>query len=481
MKESLYKKLENYSNSDYYPFHMPGHKRNMGGREMEEAFHIDITEIDGFDNLHHAEGILRDAMKSASELYHSEETHFLVNGSTCGILSAISATVKKHGKILLARNCHKAAYHAIYLRELEPVYLYPPVQDEYGIFNAVPVEKIEDVLEKNPDIEAVFLTSPTYDGVVSDVASIVRTAHRKKIPVIVDEAHGAHFGFHKDFPENSVALGADMVIHSVHKTLPAFTQTALLHINGDLVDRKKINYFLQVYQTSSPSYLLMAGIDQCISILQQERDSLFEKLSGYMDEFLEKCRTLRNIKIFQQGDADYEFDKSKILLSVKDCPMTGHELAQILLNRYHLQMEMEAPTYVMGIATIMDTQEGFRRLAEALTEIDRELEHRQKNPRGQSEQKQNENDKMFYDLGEAKKIYHLYEIDDMEKETIPLEKSVNRVSVEYIYLYPPGIPIVAPGELMTEHILELINAYKKAHYAVQGPEDYKMEKLSVIK
>jgi len=495
VKESLYQKLERYNETDYYPFHMPGHKRNMPGNELEKAYQIDITEIDGFDNLHHAEGILREAMGRASELYQSEETHFLVNGSTCGILSSISATVKKHGKILLARNCHKAAYHAVYLRELQPVYLYPPIQNEYGIYDSIKVQDVEDALKENPDIEAIFFTSPTYDGVLSNVSEIVKIAHKRGIPVIVDEAHGAHLGFHKDFPENSVSLGADIVIHSVHKTLPAFTQTALIHINGKLVDRKKINQFLGIYQTSSPSYVLMAGIDACISMIQEKGSALFQKLSENIHWFNQQCKELKYIKIFQEEDAAYQFDKSKIVISVKDTGMTGHELGQLLLHQYHLQMEMEAPTYVVAISTVMDRKEGFERLAKALIEIDQELgqglSHEMSFPKEirhkdgikkyglDSEKLQGKLDKIGNIKGNQ--ICSISEIDDKEKEEVLFGNSVQRTSAEYIYLYPPGIPIITPGEVVTEEIVSLVNTYKKAQYAVQGPEDYEINKLIVVK
>ena len=513
VKESLYQKLEDYRKTDYYPFHMPGHKRNMPGNELEKAYQIDITEIDGFDNLHHAEGILLEAMRSASELYQSEETYFLVNGSTCGILSSISATVKKHGKILLARNCHKAAYHAVYLRELQPIYLYPPIQNEYGIYDSIKVQDVEDALKENPDIEAVFFTSPTYDGVLSNVSEIVKIAHKRGIPVIVDEAHGAHLGFHKDFPENSVSLGADIVIHSVHKTLPAFTQTALLHANGNLVNRKRMKQFLGIYQTSSPSYLFMASIDSCISLIREKGNLLFLRLSENIDEFNQQCRKLKYIKIFQEEDAAYQFDKSKIVISVKDAGMTGHELGQRLLHRYHLQMEMEAPTYVVAISSIMDRKEGFERLAKALVEIDQRIEQRVLQERDQKskeiiEEKTNQktnsqkevrnkhksekenhescvmklqNTWRMVEEMKGKAVYTISEIDDKEKEEVTFENSVQRISAEYIYLYPPGIPIITPGEVVTEEIISVVNAYKKAQYAVQGPEDYEINKLIVVK
>ena len=261
---TIYEKLKAYSDSDYYGFHMPGHKRKMHMSWDADPYTVDITEIEGFDDLHHAEGILKEAQERAARIYHADETHFLVNGSTVGILSAIMGVTDKGDQILVARNCHKSVYHAIYLNELEPVYVYPEYDEKTGLNGEVKADEIALLLEKNPNIKAVMIVSPTYDGVVSDVKKIAEVAHAHEIPLIVDEAHGAHFGFDPYFPKNANENGADIVIHSVHKTLPSLTQTALLHINGTFVNREKVRMYLHMLQSSSPSYVLMASIDECM-------------------------------------------------------------------------------------------------------------------------------------------------------------------------------------------------------------------------
>ena len=262
--KTIYNYLNEYSESDFYGMHMPGHKRNEKMMENDLPYKIDITEIDGFDDLHHADGIIREAQERAARLYGADETHFLVNGSTVGILSAIMGVTDKGDQILVARNCHKSVYHAIYLNELEPVYVYPEYDEKTGLNGEVKADEIALLLEKNPNIKAVMIVSPTYDGVVSDVKKIAEVAHAHEIPLIVDEAHGAHFGFDPYFPKNANENGADIVIHSVHKTLPSLTQTALLHINGTFVNREKVRMYLHMLQSSSPSYVLMASIDECM-------------------------------------------------------------------------------------------------------------------------------------------------------------------------------------------------------------------------
>ena len=312
--EYLYEKLEAYGKSDYYGFHMPGHKRNSDVTRANLPYGIDITEIEGFDNLHHAEEIIREAEVRAASMYHAEETHYLINGSTAGILSAVMGCTKKGGKILMARNCHKSVYHAVFLNELRPVYIYPEFDETMELNMAVSPEKIERLLEEHKEVQAVVLTSPTYDGVLSDIERISEIVHQKKIPLIVDEAHGAHFGFHPYFPENANTKGADVVIHSLHKTLPALTQTALIHLNGTRIDRRKIRNYLHIFQTSSPSYVLMASMDECLRTVAEQGDVLFETYVKNLESKRGELKKLKHIRLMETE----EFDRSKLVLSVKD-------------------------------------------------------------------------------------------------------------------------------------------------------------------
>lgn len=216
--ESLYEKLVAYGAGDACPFHMPGHKRNMGKWGFADPFSFDITEIDGFDNLHHAEGILKAAQERAARVYGARRTFFLINGSSAGILAAVSACVSKGGKLLMARNCHKAVYHAASLLDLETVYVYPEQERRYGLNGGISPERVERLLEEHPGVQAVIVTSPTYDGVVSDIRKIAQIVHERGLFLIVDEAHGAHLAFLPYFPDSALDLGADVAIQSVHKT-----------------------------------------------------------------------------------------------------------------------------------------------------------------------------------------------------------------------------------------------------------------------
>lgn len=473
---NLYDKLLQYQASEMYPFHMPGHKRRK--EDFANPFLIDLTEVEGFDNLHHAEGILKDAQDRAAALYHSEETHFLVNGSTCGILAAVSACISRGGKILMARNCHKAAYHAAYLRGLDIEYLYPEREEIFGLNGGIQEGAVKEALKKSQDIQAVMITSPTYDGVVSNVEKIAQIVHRKGIPLIVDEAHGAHFGFHEYFPRGSVEMGADLVIHSLHKTLPSLTQTALLHVNGNRVDRERLRRFLDIYQTSSPSYVFMAGMDACVCLLEEKGRELFESLRRKLEVFYRRAENLRYIRLANDGikgkSGIYDFDRSKLVISVRDTGITGNQLANLLRHNYHLELEMAAGSYGLALISIADTEEGFLRLSEALKEIDAHLEVKIE---GNAE----ENIWKIEDTIIKNEVRcKIQEALESPGESILLEQSEGRVCREFVYLYPPGIPMLVPGEIITREALDRIRRFLKEGYSVQGMADYCAEHIQVM-
>lgn len=461
MTDTLYDKLKTYSDSDYYAFHMPGHKR----RHLTEdgaliPYDIDITEIDGFDDLHHADGILKEAQERAARVYHADETHFLINGSTVGIISAICGSTKKGDTILVARNCHKSVYHAIELNELKPVYLYPTFEDPLN--TEINPQDVRYALAENPEIRAVMIVSPTYDGVVSDVEAIAKIVHEKGIPLIVDEAHGAHFGFHESFPENANTKGADLVIHSVHKTLPSLTQTALLHMNGELVNREKVKHYLDMLQTSSPSYVLMASIDACVHMLEHHRKELFDPYVELLTETRKKLKNLKHLKIVECDN----YDISKLVISVKDTDLTSKRLHQILLTEFHLQMEMVAGSYVLAMTTVGDTKEGMERLTNALFSIDNRICNKKE---GNSA---NEADApKLLKQPEQEVIYAISEAQQIEagrRKYVLWQEAAGYVALEYAYLYPPGSPWIVPGERISEETVKLLQWYDEQDFSIEG-------------
>lgn len=468
MMQTLYESLVNYGESDFYPYHMPGHKRSHKVGALSEIFKLDITEIDGFDNLHQAEGIIKQAQDRAAKLYGSEETFFLVNGSTCGVLAAISSVTNKQDTILIARNCHKSVYHAAFLKELNLRYIYPKQILEYEISDAVSPEEVKNALERYPECRAVVITSPTYEGVVSDINTISRIVHEKGKILIVDEAHGAHFGLAHGMPENAVRQGADLVIHSLHKTLPSMTQTALLHVNGPRIDRVKLRRHLNIYQSSSPSYVLMASMDSCISYLLENSENCFKKLNNNHKKFLvcmEKCRHICIGKEEALREKAYSFsawDICKLVISVKGTSINGQELYDMLLNEFHLQMEMAADSYVLAIMTIADEEEGWKRLADALLQIDGRIEDRIKEVDDKEELSQTK-----LSCQPTVKLTIAQALEHTGRE-VPLEQAQGEISGGFINLYPPGIPIIVPGEVIDACIIRQIQESLKLGLSVQG-------------
>ncbi|TCL56997.1 arginine/lysine/ornithine decarboxylase [Kineothrix alysoides] len=475
----LFEQLEKYADSDYYPFHMPGHKRNVAGKcgsALEAAYGIDITEIDGFDNLHQAQGILQRAQQDAAKLYGAEETFFLVNGSTCGILSAIFAVTQRGDRLLAARNCHRSVYYAVYLQELQVSYLYPDVVKEYGIADAVTPGEVELLLKEQPDIAAVIITSPTYEGVISDIGKIADITHRYGKPLIVDEAHGAHFGFHEAFPENAVRQGADIVIHSVHKTLPAMTQTSLLHVSGKLVNRERLKRYLKVFQTSSPSYVLMASIDSCMNLMKREGRQLLEQLLNHRSSFAKEVAECRYLEIMDKksafGCCMRAMDPIKVVISIKNGELTGQQLYDILRERYHLQLEMAAGSYVLAMLSPMDGPDGLERLAGALLEIDGEI-----TAAATDEQEESTLMPLETMMPIAKAIALS---DEKGYDYIPVREAQGRTSAEFINLYPPGIPITVPGEKIDGSTVKAIDFYLRTGLCVQGVQDGMLKVLGSV-
>ena len=493
----MYQQLISYGESDVYPFHMPGHKRRV--LPFPNPYTIDITEIDGFDNLHHAEGLIREAEERAAKLYGADRSYYLVNGSTCGLLAAICAAARRGDKVLAARNCHKAVYHAISMQGLSAEFLYPAITrgDLQGQITAA---QVEEALTKHPDIAVVILTSPTYEGIVSDVAAIAACCHAHGAALIVDEAHGAHFGFGAGFPENAVRLGADAVIMSLHKTLPSFTQTALLHCNGTRIDPGRVARYLGVYETSSPSYLFMAGMDACIDLVQQQGAELFAEYRRRLDAFYRDTADLAQLHVMRREDLckeeAYDWDESTLIMYAG--ARGGEALHQELLGHYHLQMEMVSADYVLGMTSLMDTDEGMRRLVTALHEIDEKngrlvtALHETDEKNGRLNAALCETDEKNGRLNAAEagftaRMYRknprrmqIYQALDLPYREVPLDEAVGKMAADYVYLYPPGIPLIVPGEVITEEFIRHIRECRERKLNVEGQGNLAPGRIKIV-
>ena len=445
-----------------YPFHMPGHKRNPAFDSMNGLFSRDLTEIDGADDLHCPQGIIMDAQSRAAKLYDADDAYFLVNGSTAGLLTSISAAAPAGSKVIVARNCHKAVYNAVFIRNLTPVYVYPAFDEDFGINGSVFPEEIEKAIAENPDAKAVILTSPTYDGVVSDIQTIADVVHRNNMLLIVDAAHGAHHGFHPAFPDSAVHLGADAVVVSLHKTLPSPTGTAMLLLKGDRVMRSRVRRFLDVYETSSPSYLFMDAMDACIGLLERDKERLFSALLEKLERFDSSIRHLALPRVFNYSrdslakhPAVFGHDRSRIVIKAEHLPMNGFDLENILRERFGIEAEMAFADCTVLLTSICDTEEGFDRLTNALLTLDFETKDRvHKIP--------------FPQPPKPQIVMNPAEAELAQGKILPLLQAKDFVCREYVCAYPPGTPVLVPGERITAEVLAYIGLALRCGAKITG-------------
>ena len=446
-----------------YPMHMPGHKRNPQFISLDSA--LDVTEISGADNLQAPKSIIKAAEDKTARLFGVYKTFYLTNGSTSGILASVNGLLKKNDKIIISRNCHKSVYNAVALKKLKTLTIEPEFDQNTSSYSQITPEKIESAL-KTFSAKAVVVTSPTYEGVVSDIKSIAEVCHKHNALLIVDEAHGAHLSLNSYFPQSARHLGADIVIESCHKTLPCLTSTALLHICNSKIDTTKISASLNIFTTTSPSYPLLCSIDRMTTLLQEKGEELFENYGKRLDEFYEKAKKLKHLKLYS-GENAFDYDKGKIVVLCNDTNINGFELKSRLLKDCKIECEMAMPNFTLAMTSIADTDEGFERLLSALIEIDKTLEKRDA--------------ANFPTPKISKKRKELHKALEKKSFTIDIEKSVGKVSGEYVFAYPPGSPVILPGEVITKENLDFLLKISELGGEVHSSSGNFPEKVSIIK
>ena len=443
----LYEKLKAYANSDAYPFHMPGHKRmRIDGLTTD----IDITEIEGFDNLHDPHGCLSVLQQNASELFGSRRAFALVNGSTVGILAAMRAMTKDGDRVLIARNSHMAVYHAAELCRLSTEYILPDAVNGRGIYASISPAAVEQMLTAHPDTSLVVITSPTYEGVVSDIKSIAAICHRYGARLLVDEAHGAHFPFSDRFPQSAVSCGADAAVVSLHKTLPAMTQTALLLTDDDRL-ANDLQRHLSVFETSSPSYVLLASIDRCLTFLK-DSGRAFDDYIKRLDGFCQAAKSLRHLSLahdeLSNAENVFDLDRGKLCIFCNGC-MSGKALMDTLRSDHRIELEMALGDYALAMTSVCDTDEGFTRLINALIKID-------------SKCVSADHPGIVSAPPLPQKRYTISEALNADGEMREIFEAEGRISREYVRAYPPGIPIIVPGEVISREVMSQLMNLKAA-------------------
>lgn len=443
VKNSLVYFLEDYLRREVYSFHMPGHKNNKDFLH-KDLLEMDITEIPLADNLHDAQGVLLNLQKRIARLFGSDESFLLVNGSSSAVIAAVCAACSDNDRILVSRNSHKSLFNGLVFSGAKPVYVMPEMT-KYGFAGSVDPAVIKTALSEDPFVKAIFVTSPTYEGVVSDIEAIARITHEAGKILIVDEAHGSHFNFSDSFPRSAVKCGADIVVNSLHKTLPFLTQTSVLHICGGLADRDKIKKYVSMVQTSSPSYILMGQADYCVSLLEANGADIFESYVKMLGGFRQQARFLKNLLLIEKdliGGA-FDVDIGKLVFYINSNRVSGVEIEGLLSKKFRVQIEAGFEKHIIAMTSCADTQAGYSMLYEGLKEIDGKIlfgKHEKETVRG---------------LSDSMPVIAMSPRNAINaaSKRLRLEDSENEISAEFIISYPPGIPSVVPGEKITKDII----------------------------
>lgn len=469
MKTPLLDALINLMNEDHVSFHFPGHKNKNTLIEWRKLIpYIDTTETDGMDNLLEPRGIIKESQELAAKVFGAKATLYAVNGSTGSNYIAMATVTKPGDKVLVQRNCHKSIYNGMILNRLNPIYLYPNYNDEYHILTGLYPEDIERAIIENPDIKAVIITSPNYYGVCSDIEEIVRIVHKYNKFLIVDEAHGAHMVFSDKAPVSAIQAGADIVVHSTHKTLPSFTQTSMIHVGSDKVDLNKLRDRYTLFTTTSPSYIFTLSNEIAAAYMDREGREKLSQNIDILDRVIKKLNAIDRVFVFTGDKNDltiHDKDKTKLLFRIDG--IKGSKVKRILRERYNIRLEMSDYYYGLALTTVMNDEEDFDKLILAIEDI------------AKTEAYEELNDvcvKMPTPIMRMKIADSYY----AGKEVVDLKDSIGRISATSIIPYPPGIPLVVPGEEITKELYEHILFIMENGLEIVGLMGYNKDQIVVI-
>lgn len=452
---------------------MPGHK---GQGEAFAFYDCDITEIPGADNLHDAQGVIAQAQQKLAAIYNSDEAAILVNGTTTGIHSAILGTSCPGKKLLVPINCHRAVFGALALGRVEGVFITPEMQPDMGFAKAVSAASVEQALAENPEINGMILTNPTYYGTTSDVKKIAAVLHQQGKFLIVDEAHGAHLKFNQKLPLDALSAGADVVIQSTHKILGSFTQSSLIHFQGELVDRQRIRTFLALLQSSSPSYPLMISVEEAVDEAFETGAAIFGTIiDAHKDHCLNQDKKAA-IRLFDGAASDRDYDRSKWLFQTRG--ISGPEVEALLSSQYGIQCEMSADNYVLAMTGMGTTREDLASLTQAICDINKGLKSNQL--KKTAEQAHPDRWKTMDFAVAVKTEMPLWEaLYSGMKEKKGLNQSIGGIVGDFIIPYPPGIPVLLPGSRITAEMAVYLNHLLDHKVAVVGIDEKR--ELTLIK
>jgi len=471
LNQNLCEKLSEMRHQNQVSFHVPGHKF---GRSLTEPLaqqglrleSLDYTEINGTDNLHAPEGVILTAQKEAARIFKALETQFLVGGTTSGILSAILGTVPRGAKLILPRDAHRSVLSAVLLGGIEPVFVMPEIDSAVGIALGLSAEKVLEAVQSHPDAAAILVTYPNYEGIACDLKSIIELAHRHGMTVIVDEAHGSHLGLSRDLPETALSLGADLSIQSTHKTLTSLTQSSMLHYGTErgLSLKPRISAYLAMLQSSSPSYPLMLSLELAASHYELKGPEEMNRLMTLIDGFY-KAAVLMGYKFMHDlmsWPEGFSFDRTRLVISGCGLGIDGYQLYEAL-ERDGVIGEYATPLYVVLIPSIVSETADFERLRLSLRRL-AEMAPPPSSSVGFNVPKLKVADLPVRGVSSEQALW-------AERERIPLSEAIGRIAGDFLIPYPPGIPLLVPGEIVTEEVLRIVLSDLGIQHKVNGLAD----------
>lgn len=460
-------------------FHIPGHKKGAGMAPEfraylgDNALSIDLINIPPVDDLHKPQGIIREAQALAAEAFGADLTLFSVQGTSWAIIAMIMACVGPGEKLLVPRNVHRSVLTAIVLSGAVPVFMVPEIDEELGVAHGVSVATVRRAVGEHPDAKALLVINPTYFGVASDLREIVRIAHRHSIPVLVDEAHGAHLYFHLDLPVPAMAAGADMAATSIHKLGGSLTQSSILNIRDGLVNARYVQSVLSMLTTTSTSYILLASLDTARKHLATQGRAMLDKALAVAERARAEINAIPGLWCLGREDmsghtSSYDLDPTKLCISVKGLGLTGIEVENVLRDEFNIELELSDLYNILAIVTFADTEDTVGALVKALQTIAGRTKIRR--PR-----------KVHVRLPDMPPLVLTpREAFYRRSEFVPFADAAGRVAAEFVMVYPPGIPILMPGERITMRNIEYIDEHVQAGLPVQGTEDPTLQRIRVV-
>ena len=472
----IYEALEAFKKKRVVPFDVPGHKRGRGNPELvqllgEKCVSLDVNSMKPLDNLCHPISVIREAEELAADAFGAAAAYLMVGGTTSAVQSMILSVCEAGDKIILPRNVHKSVINAMVLCGAVPVYVNPEMNQKLGISLGMEVEKVKQAIEDNPDAVAVFVNNPTYYGICSDIRTIVEMAHARGMKVLADEAHGTHLYFGKNLPVSAMEAGADMAAVSMHKSGGSLTQSSLLLLNKD-VNADYVRQIINLTQTTSGSYLLMVSLDISRKNLALYGKDIFRKVTGLTEYAREEINQIGDYYAYGSelvnGDTVYDFDVTKLAVNTLDVGLAGIEVYDVLRDFYDIQTEFGDLGNLLAYVSVGDRERDLERLVAALADIRRRY-------------KRDKATLMRQEYISPQVVAAPQEAFYAEKQALPLAESVGRICAEFVMCYPPGIPILAPGERITREILDYIRYAKDKNCMLLGTEDPDVNNLQVIK